>query len=66
MIDLKPCPFCGETSVSKTIRNGWFYEAICDQCYATVGGISKEEMVHKWNRRVLVPPMNTEIKRKKK
>lgn len=47
-IELKPCPFCGQTP--RLVGGGWGYKIVC--CFGeTYYSIDKEELFNLWNRR---------------
>lgn len=56
MIELKPCPFCGEQvtlSIAKDYTGKIIYADItCDRCKAYIGRGDREEAIEAWNRRV--------------
>lgn len=54
--ELKPCPFCGKTSVhvSESFCGGWF--AKCRECGAEIGSPhSEDDAKENWNRRAQQP-----------
>ena len=60
-IELKPCPFCGCTSISMIEHrdyDGAFF-VMCDSCGATLGtaldnmALTEEEITELWNTRVV-------------
>lgn len=55
MIELEPCPFCGNTDITSTthkpVGSTEFYEVICIECGARIRRSSKRKAVEAWNRR---------------
>lgn len=49
---LKPCPFCGLTSGRERI-DLWQGATTYGGCCANISGDSKEEVIDKWNQRVV-------------
>ena len=51
MIELKPCPFCGETEI--TVKHGkYMWWCVCEKCNATGGAQSRKlAAIEVWNRR---------------
>lgn len=54
MMELKPCPFCGNTPVLVRWGNKWCVECHSDDCEIRpeTAIALKEEAVEAWNRRV--------------
>ena len=56
MIELKPCPFCGNADITgathKPVGSAEFYEVLCIECGARIRRSSKRKAVEAWNRRV--------------
>jgi Lar family restriction alleviation protein len=54
MDELKPCPFCGNKQIDcyADIHRDWYCE--CADCGIQMFGISKDEAIKNWNKRVIV------------
>lgn len=52
MIELKPCPFCGQKAEIYQLNNK--FESMCTNCTATIEWLfeSEQEAAEAWNRRV--------------
>lgn len=54
---LKPCPFCGSTSIEIVQYGKNDYQAFCRNCYVTTAPVlGVEEAEKDWNRRVKQQP----------
>lgn len=55
MIELKPCPFCGneaELCGGEDVCNGPYWYVACGECGASVyGDDDKQAAIDRWNRR---------------
>jgi Lar family restriction alleviation protein len=55
MIQLKPCPFCGESTAQvvekETYHGGALYDAVCPQCARLAGYSTASDAAEVWNRR---------------
>jgi Lar family restriction alleviation protein len=54
--ELKPCPFCGGNQIYMNIGIyiGKTHESVtikCDDCGASIWGVTDEKAIIKWNRR---------------
>lgn len=58
MIDLKPCPFCGERLVLKEDHHGqwWAHRSEPGSCFASTSQIFDEEDAAAWNKRAVPKP----------
>ena len=65
MIELEPCPFCGNTDITgathKPVGSTEFYEVICIECGARIRRSSKRKAVEAWNRRANNDNRNSEL-----
>lgn len=57
MLDLKPCPFCGDTEYSirkiqPFLRGTVDWAVGCEYCHVSCICRTLEEAIEKWNRRV--------------
>lgn len=54
MVELKPCPFCGEKNVHhyrEKLAIGHTYKVVCSNCYAEIYRADQKYAFEAWNRR---------------
>lgn len=51
-MELKPCPFCGDTNIEIASENGDFWYAFCNRCLCEGPNVlSIKDAIYEWNDR---------------
>lgn len=52
MIELEPCPFCGNKDLTYIEDDCCDKYVRCRKCHTTMAGFNKDELIRRWNGRV--------------